>query len=49
MEILKAAAVTMQLECADAAGVNMQMQIQTSSLKKEGGKGRVGIKIFSVL
>ena len=36
MEYLKAAAVTMQLEYADAANVNMQLQTQVVRRRKGG-------------
>ena len=47
MEYLKAAAVAMQLECADAAYVNMQMQTQAVRRRK-GGREEWGQKSYQV-
>ena len=47
MECLKAVAVTMQLACADAADVNMQMQTRTVQRRKGGWEER-GQKYYQV-
>ena len=47
MEYLKAVAVTMQLACADAANVNMQMQTRAVRRRK-GGREEWGQKFYQV-